>query len=46
MDCFVYLYSFGAPILKVIIPRAQCGMTGFESPAAEYKQIGLSLDGA
>jgi len=30
-------------MLKVIIPRAQCGMAGFESPAAEYKQSGLSL---
>jgi DNA polymerase V len=30
-------------MLKVILPRAQCGMAGFESPAAEYKQVGLNL---
>jgi DNA polymerase V len=29
-------------MLKVIIPKAQCGTAGFESPAAEYKQVGLN----
>ena len=30
-------------MLIIITPRAQCGMVGFESPSAEYKQQGLSL---
>lgn len=31
-------------MLKFIPLRAQAGITGFESPAAEYKQLGLNLD--
>ncbi|EPJ49128.1 MAG: SOS mutagenesis protein RulA [Osedax symbiont Rs2] len=31
-------------MLKIIPTPAQCGMTGFESPASEYTQVGLSLD--
>ncbi|KZN49985.1 MULTISPECIES: LexA family protein [Pseudoalteromonas] len=30
--------------MKVIPIKAQAGITGFESPAAEYKELGLSLD--
>jgi len=30
--------------MKVIPILAGCGITGFESPAAEYKEMGLSLD--
>ncbi len=30
--------------MKVIPILASCGITGFESPAAEYKELGLSLD--
>jgi len=30
-------------MLNIITLRAQCGMTGFESPAAEYKQSDLDL---
>jgi len=30
--------------VKVIPILASCGLTGFESPAAEYKELGLSLD--
>ncbi len=39
----VYLYSF-LVYMKVIPILASCGITGFESPAAEYKELGLSLD--
>lgn len=31
-------------MLKFIPLRAQAGISGFESPAAEYKELGLSLD--
>jgi len=31
-------------MLKIIFTPVQCGMTGFESPAAEYTQLSLSLD--
>lgn len=31
-------------MLKFIPLRAQAGITGFESPAAEYKQLGINLD--
>lgn len=31
-------------MLKFIPLRAQAGITGFESPAAEYTQLGLDLD--
>ncbi|WP_414829450.1 S24 family peptidase [Alteromonas sp. H39] len=31
-------------MLKVIPVRAQAGISGFESPAAEYRQLGLDLD--
>ena len=31
-------------MLKIFLTRAQCGMTGFESPAAQYSQSGLNLD--
>ena len=31
-------------MLKVIPLAAQAGIAGFESPAAEYKQLGLDLD--
>jgi len=30
--------------MKIIPLFASCGITGFESPAAEYKELGLSLD--
>ena len=30
-------------MLRIITKRAQCGMTGFESPATEYKELGLNL---
>jgi len=30
--------------MKVIPIFAEAGITGFESPAAEYKELGLSLD--
>lgn len=30
--------------MKVIPIKVQAGITGFESPAAEYKELGLSLD--
>ena len=30
--------------MKVIPIFAEAGISGFESPAAEYKQLGLSLD--
>ncbi|MEI5638828.1 MULTISPECIES: S24 family peptidase [unclassified Pseudoalteromonas] len=30
--------------MKCIPVKAQAGITGFESPAAEYKELGLSLD--
>ncbi|MEL7479892.1 MAG: S24 family peptidase [Pseudomonadota bacterium] len=30
--------------MKVIPVKAAAGITGFESPAAEYKELGLSLD--
>lgn len=30
--------------MKVIPIYAQAGISGFESPAAEYKELGLSLD--
>ncbi len=30
-------------MLRIITTRAQCGMVGFESPAAEYKELGLNL---
>ncbi len=30
--------------MKVIPIMVSCGMTGFESPATEYKELGLSLD--
>ncbi len=30
-------------MLKIINTRDQCGMTGFESPATEYKEMGLNL---
>jgi DNA polymerase V len=30
--------------MKVIPIKAQAGITGFESPASEYKELGLSLD--
>ncbi len=30
-------------MLNIITTRAQCGMTGFESPATEYKELGLNL---
>ena len=30
-------------MLRIITTRAQCGMTGFESPATEYKELGLNL---
>lgn len=30
--------------MKCIPIKAQAGITGFESPAAEYKELGLSLD--
>ena len=31
-------------VMKIIPIFASCGITGFESPAAEYKEMGLSLD--
>ncbi len=31
-------------MLQVIPVRAQAGISGFESPAAEYRQLGLDLD--
>lgn len=31
-------------IMKVIPLMAEAGISGFESPAAEYKELGLSLD--
>ncbi len=31
-------------MLKVIPVLAQAGISGFESPAAEYRQLGLDLD--
>ena len=31
-------------MLQVIPLAAQAGIAGFESPAAEYKQLGLDLD--
>ncbi|KZN68186.1 DNA polymerase V [Pseudoalteromonas luteoviolacea CPMOR-1] len=30
--------------MKVIPIKASAGITGFESPAAEYRELGLSLD--
>ncbi|CAH9052121.1 Protein UmuD [Pseudoalteromonas holothuriae] len=30
--------------MKIIPIKAQAGITGFESPAAEYRELGLSLD--
>lgn len=30
--------------MKVIHILAEAGISGFESPAAEYKELGLSLD--
>jgi DNA polymerase V len=30
--------------MKVIQIYAEAGISGFESPAAEYKELGLSLD--
>lgn len=30
--------------MKIIPIYAEAGITGFESPAAEYKELGLSLD--
>ena len=30
-------------MLRIITTPAKCGMTGFESPATEYKQQGLNL---
>jgi len=30
--------------MKVIPIKAQAGITGFESPAAKYRELGLSLD--
>jgi DNA polymerase V len=30
--------------MKIIPLFASCGITGFESPATEYKELGLSLD--
>lgn len=30
--------------MKVIPIYAEAGIAGFESPAAEYKELGLSLD--
>lgn len=39
------MYSiFGLFMLKFIPLKAQAGITGFESPAAEYVQLGLDLD--
>ncbi len=37
----MYSYIF---IMKVIPILASAGITGFESPAAEYRQLGMSLD--
>jgi DNA polymerase V len=31
-------------VMKVIPLMAEAGISGFESPAAEYKELGLSLD--
>ncbi len=31
-------------MLKFIAIKAQAGLTGFESPASDYKMLGLSLD--
>ena len=30
-------------MLRIITTRAQCGVVGFEPPAAEYKELGLNL---
>lgn len=35
---------YGGGMLKFIPLRAQAGITGFESPAAQYQQLGLNLD--
>ena len=39
----VFLYSIGC-LMRIIPIAASAGITGFESPAAEYLQLGLSLD--
>ena len=38
------MYSICVPMLKFIPIKAQAGITGFESPAAEYAQLSLTLD--
>jgi len=38
------LYSVVYVIMKVIPIYIEAGISGFESPAAEYKELGLSLD--
>ena len=40
MAVCLYRYVY----MKIIPIFASCGITGFESPAAEYKELGLSLD--
>jgi DNA polymerase V len=38
----VHLYR--CVVMRIIPLFASCGITGFESPATEYKKLGLSLD--
>lgn len=39
------LYKFTVVIVMKVIPlNIEAGISGFESPAAEYKELGLSLD--
>lgn len=42
----LYVYTVGNENthMKLISISASAGITGFESPAADYKQLGLSLD--
>ena len=40
----VFNYSIVGFYMKVIPIYAEAGISGFESPAAEYKELGLSLD--
>ncbi len=40
----LYVYTVLVVVMKVIPIYIEAGITGFESPAAEYTELGLSLD--
>ena len=40
----LYIYTVLIVVMKVIPIYIEAGITGFESPAAEYTELGLSLD--